>query len=118
MTAPTCSASDRLAELKRLAERATQGKWIFYQRDPSQYPSIMDAYNDEILVSTACGFEEQNAEYVIAANPQTVLMLLDAIEEMRGTLDLIQKIGCGACSCEEVARESLAKVDALLGEGK
>lgn len=66
--------SEQLAELKELAERATQGEW---------------PYNENWLWCTDDGFHHWkicqygDCQFMSAANPQTVLALIAEIERLR-----------------------------------
>lgn len=83
---------ERIAELRRLAEAATPGPWELIPRaaanrdDPepfvvfewheSQYGRYPE--NDSTLLG------DEDAAYIAAANPATMLALLDALEAERG----------------------------------
>src|SRR5690606_7317734 len=67
---------DRLLELRLIAEAATPGPWAFpHQKDP---------YGCYLLPLT-----ENNASYIAAFDPTTVLALLDRIEELEAVLRLV-----------------------------
>ncbi len=84
-------------ELRRLAEAATPGPWdtdTHRDDDGREVPMLMQAYgiNGHIAYGTGFGDGEQeriNFGYLNAADPQTVLELLDeleAAEAQAGTL--------------------------------
>jgi len=85
----------RRAELRRLAEEATPGPWI--QRHEKHYDVIWD--NDGFRV---CGnVKRADASYIAAADPQTVLALLDALDVAEEAFKLLDKVN-GAFVCPAV----------------
>lgn len=67
-------------ELKKLAEAATQGEW-FHATDVGQIGSIEDAQGNVIAASQQfiardIQHRQNNAAYIAAANPATVLQMI------------------------------------------
>jgi len=86
----------RRAELRRLAEEATPGPWI--QRHEKHYDVIWD--NDGFRV---CGnVKRADASYIAAADPQTVLALLDALDVAEEAVGLLHD---SPEECYQTARE-------------
>lgn len=87
------------AQLRELAEKATPGGWcigrvmypyVHVNKDPDK-----DGYCEAIgSTRTAHGQEhdEANAAYIAAANPQTILTLLDELESARAVLARVDKL--------------------------
>lgn len=108
-----------LQELKKKAEAAIPGPW---NRGGSN-KSCIEA--DGILLCTIWDDthmnDEDTAEFIAAANPKTILALIQAIEVMKFDLLEISREDCtNACSVGEsacqacVAKSSLSKVEEIL----
>ena len=68
-------------ELRALAQAATPGPWQAQQRNKQEAIYIVGPAG----VPPAChAFYDDNATYIAAANPATVLALLDEVERLRG----------------------------------
>ncbi len=75
-------------ELKALCERATPGPWMhtpgYYNDSGGQYDQIDSPV--EIISGEWGGPSGDNAAFIAAANPATILALLSANREMRAAL--------------------------------
>lgn len=78
------------AELRRLAKAATPGPWTLYVPEDYQGPDELPGYGVEcaegraivwgaLEPETGCQFD-RDAEFIAAANPNTILALLDEID--------------------------------------
>lgn len=100
-------------ELRRMAMNATPGPWIIQYGDDAQFmcmtaissanlrSSNKGQFTDAelrkiVAVSFHQGYpdagaenDEANSEFIAAANPATVLALLDEIDRSRGTIDIV-----------------------------
>ncbi|HEJ1982829.1 ead/Ea22-like family protein [Pseudomonas aeruginosa] len=83
------------AELRRLAKAATPGPWILYVPEDYQGPEELPGYGVEcaegraivwgaLEPETGCQFD-RDAEFIAAANPNTILALLDEIDGMKAS---------------------------------
>jgi hypothetical protein len=89
-----------LEELKRIAEAATPGNWGYSYDGSGDFSINTDAFEhtgDRCIASlwrsyTDSGklYKDGDAAFIAAANPQTVLSLIDRIERLRSALDLAQ----------------------------
>ncbi|MBY9835067.1 ead/Ea22-like family protein [Pseudomonas aeruginosa] len=81
------------AELRRLAKAATPGEWsaVWEEGDDTAWPNlfpIIQAENGETVIGNE-GFysdleqDKANAQFCAAANPKTVLALLDEIDGLK-----------------------------------
>ena len=79
-------------ELKALCERATPGPWMhtpgYYNDSGGQYDQIDSPV--EIISGEWGGPSGDNAAFIAAANPATILALLSANREMREALAAIE----------------------------
>ncbi|MCO2149825.1 ead/Ea22-like family protein [Pseudomonas aeruginosa] len=91
--------SDR-AELRRLAKAATPGPWTLYVPEDYQGPEELPGYGVEcaegraivwgaLEPETGCQFD-RDAEFIAAANPKTVLALLDEIDGLKAEKDALR----------------------------
>ena len=73
-------------KLRELAQTAEQGPW-FYELDHGSYLRIFSEKNTGIVDGCGCcgspNCDEVNATFIAAANPATVLTLLDEIDRLR-----------------------------------
>ena len=81
-----------LAELRRLAEAATQGPWDYYRPHPNYRAYAVDrvmpgGYLGEDVATTGDVCAEENGAYIAAANPAAVLGLLDRLAHMTEARD-------------------------------
>jgi hypothetical protein len=68
--------------LREIAERATPGPWESILSGPvSRQRLVVD---DDACKVVDCGVSNANAAFIAAANPQTVLALLDEIDRYAG----------------------------------
>ena len=74
-------------ELRELAQKATPGHW--YSKWPEERCTWVDVGNSRYPVAYTgdCFDDRPNAEYIAAANPATVLALLDDLAAMRENLN-------------------------------
>lgn len=81
------------AELRRLAKAATPGPWTLYVPEDYQGPEELPGYGVEcaegraivwgaLEPETGCQFD-RDAEFIAAANPNTILALLDEIDQLK-----------------------------------
>lgn len=102
--------------LRQLAKKATPGPWI------NDAPGCVAKYWDEGGKSTICLSTRSSIAddfpFIASANPQTVLKLLDAIEEMRGALEQYKGMAGYesplTVSQYSAASESLARIEEIL----
>lgn len=72
---------NRFEELRKLAEAAIPGPWINGDDEDSGYCLVGPHDGDGIVFQPVVKLHnETNAEYIAAANPQTILAMLDLIE--------------------------------------
>lgn len=81
------------AELRRLAKAATPGPWTLYVPEDYQGPEELPGYGVEcaegraivwgaLEPETGCQFD-RDAEFIAAANPKTILALLDENDRLK-----------------------------------
>lgn len=90
------------AELRRLAEAATQGKWVTDGDSVNQHDNVIGHYvahekggriaeafaNCMVRTDAKC---RANASFIAAANPAAVLSLLDENEQLRAEAEPLRK---------------------------
>ncbi len=114
------------AELRRLAKAATPGEWyaVWEEGDDTAWPNlfpIVQAENGETVIGNE-GFysdleqDKANAQFCAAANPKTILALLDEIdglkaenETLREALFQISSASCSDARSVVIARTALTK---------
>jgi hypothetical protein len=84
-------------KLRQLAQKATPGEW--YVSAPAEHAVWKDIGDRRYLIAdTSDGFtDDNNSEYIAAANPATVLALLDELDRLRKVESATlhgEKIGC------------------------
>lgn len=98
-----------LAKLKELAEKATPGPWKAiptYDENKFLNVSVVSPRGDADLGTwMVCAAREANAAFIAAVNPQTVLALVERIEELEAIIKL------GGYSTDDL------RTVAFLGEG-
>ncbi|HBO9008113.1 TPA: ead/Ea22-like family protein [Pseudomonas aeruginosa] len=88
------------AELRRLAEAATPGPWTLYVPEDYQGPEELPGYGVEcaegraivwgaLEPETGCQFD-RDAEFIAAANPKTILALLDEIDGLKAENEVLR----------------------------
>ncbi len=88
------------AELRRLAEAATPGPWTLYVPEDYQGPEELPGYGVEcaegraivwgaLEPETGCQFD-RDAEFIAAANPNTILALLDEIDQLKAENEVLR----------------------------
>ncbi|MBM9949910.1 ead/Ea22-like family protein [Pseudomonas aeruginosa] len=89
------------AELLRLAKAATPGEWsaVWEEGDDTAWPNlfpIIQAENGETVIGNE-GFysdleqDKANAQFCAAANPNTILALLDEIDGLKAENEVLRK---------------------------
>jgi len=77
------------AELRRKAENATKGEWQMYGEPDVGMPATV--FTGSIFSSDRphrpVWDDTEDMAYIVAAQPSTVLALLDRIEELKGALE-------------------------------
>ena len=88
-----------ITELKKLAEQATHGPWqvINYDSDGSNpYNRICEFdYCGDVYAKTKVNFPDEtkvNAKYIAAANPRTILSLIQRLEDAELVLSQIEPV--------------------------
>lgn len=78
-------------ELRKLCTSATPGPW--YISAPSEQAVWYDIKDRRYLIAdTSNGFtDDGNAEFIAAANPATVLALLDELEKQKSRADILEE---------------------------
>ena len=89
-----------LGRLRELAEKATPGPWT---ADP-QRPGIL-RINDDPTCGILVG-QRTNTSFIAAANPQTVLSLLDRIEVLKEQVENLIPIADVYCQAHEAVEEA------------
>lgn len=115
---------DKLGELKRLAECATEGPWkVGYNDGSGKYDDEKETFaltdaNDECVLHARLCDTIWNAAFIAAANPQTVLALIQALEAaLEAATEVLEAFaGCG-CDRTDAMRNALSTIQALL-DGK
>ena len=116
-----------LKELKRLAEGATQGVWYRDSFKDRDFPQIVANKTDVIYQVNESSHTRirkekviDNANYIAAANPSTILQLIKEHQEMREALEIVSELWmehgcinqqCVICKIYEAAKikEALTK---------
>ncbi|MDY1143041.1 ead/Ea22-like family protein [Pseudomonas aeruginosa] len=115
------------AELRRLAKAATPGPWILYVPEDYQGPEELPGYGVEcaegraivwgaLEPETGCQFD-RDAEFIAAANPNTILALLDEIDGLRSRLEIDERTPHDGIACRDETIKVLdEKCDRLKAE--
>lgn len=100
MTTPTraiiAQVRPDLEELRRLANAATTGPWKAIQSANGERRFVCETATGLDLFVADCSMLDEgkgNATFVAAANPQTVLSLLDRIKELEAAIVELQDHG-------------------------
>ncbi|ARW57286.1 hypothetical protein FDH93_gp019 [Pseudomonas phage vB_PaeM_G1] len=116
-------------KLKELAERATPGEWsaVWEEGDDTAWPNlfpIIQAENGETVIGNE-GFysdldqDKANAQFCAAANPKTLLALLDEIDGMRSRLEIDERTPHDGIACRDETIKVLdEKCDRLKAENE
>ncbi len=91
-----------LTELRELAKAATPGPWIY---DETELPAKRIHHPDGTMVAEVSQMR-MDGRHIAAANPETILRLLDLVDEMGEALGKYQGRAILGIS---VADEALAK---------
>ncbi len=111
------------AELRRLAEAATPGPWTLYVPEDYQGPDELPGYGVEcaegraivwgaLEPETGCQFD-RDAEFIAAANPNTILALLDEIDRLSDELSACTEHPGGCGYWREAAKRRAEERDRL-----
>ena len=73
--------------LREAAEKATQGQWVV-EFDDEVYST--NGVNNEQIAMVFSENEARDAEFIAAANPATVLALLDELDELDAANELVE----------------------------
>lgn len=76
---------EQRAALRKLAEEATPGPWMRLFGERTVYDRMEDGCRGNAIVRADLGYSIQdtlNIDYIAAANPSTILQLLDYIETL------------------------------------
>ncbi|HCE5785470.1 ead/Ea22-like family protein [Pseudomonas aeruginosa] len=99
------------AELRRLAKAATPGPWTLYVPEDYQGPEELPGYGVEcaegraivwgaLEPETGCQFD-RDAEFIAAANPKTILAMLDEIDGLRSRLEIDERTPHDGIACRD-----------------
>jgi hypothetical protein len=98
-------------KLRELAQRAAPGPWG-YELDHGSYLRIYSDADSGIVDGCGCcgspNCDEANANFIVAANPATVLALLDELERTQGSV----AITSAALSAAERELQRLRPIEA------
>ena len=82
-------------KLRELAQKATPGPW-HYELEHGSYMRIYSTADTDIVTGCGCcgspNCEDADAKFISAANPATVLALLDEIKNSRAVLKSYSKV--------------------------
>ena len=78
--------NEKLNELESLAKRASEGDWTLVTED--EYAHITCQNDDDTLVGCVsawwdCQQETRDIEFIAAANPKTILGMIEEIRRLR-----------------------------------
>lgn len=110
------------AELRRLAKAATPGPWTLYVPEDYQGPDELPGYGVEcaegraivwgaLEPETGCQFD-RDAEFIAAANPNTILALLDEIDGLLAQHGRDSSELRGLCQARDDARKERDRLKA------
>ncbi|MFU6622682.1 ead/Ea22-like family protein [Pseudomonas aeruginosa] len=117
------------AELRRLAKAATPGPWTLYVPEDYQGPEELPGYGVEcaegraivwgaLEPETGCQFD-RDAEFIAAANPKTILAMLDEIDGLRSRLEIDERTPHDGIACRDETIKVLdEKCDRLKAENE
>ncbi|UKM53842.1 hypothetical protein VL2_gp029 [Pseudomonas phage vB_PaeM_VL12] len=117
------------AKLRRLAKAATPGEWhaVWEEGDDAAWANlfpIIQAEGGEIVIGNE-GFysdldqDKANAQFCAAANPKTLLALLDEIDGMRSRLEIDERTPHDGIACRDETIKVLdEKCDRLKAENE
>ncbi|MFG8224629.1 ead/Ea22-like family protein [Pseudomonas aeruginosa] len=117
------------AELRRLAKAATPGPWVTDAQKngaifniESESGDMCIAMSQENPAPTRLEINEQrraNAEWIAAANPKTILALLDEIDGLRSRLEIDERTPHDGIACRDETIKVLdEKCDRLKAENE
>jgi hypothetical protein len=96
------------AELKRLAEQATQysGRW---KRRNGANTHYFDSTVMASVFTAVCFANRDDADYITAANPARIIALVDEVERLRGALNgIVDGDADYLTDAQNIARQALA----------
>lgn len=89
-----------LGKLRKLAEGATPGPWTPSDHNGPQWKISGPRGEFHVIATTSQGNDEPNAAFIAAANPQTVLQLLDRVERLERTMGMaLNAVSVDAVEC-------------------
>ena len=98
-----------ITELENLAKAATPGPWA----QSTCFDIVIQSETRESLfvakMPRGHGECSANAKFVAAANPQTILTMIELLREMGEALESIGDTACGEASHQFIALQALAK---------
>lgn len=86
------NASDRDL-LRSLAEKATPGPWTKEPDECGIYAKVVDDGVDEFFEFIASPVDDDNTEFIAAANPAVILSLLTALDAAERVVEAARKAG-------------------------
>jgi len=99
--------------LRSAAEKATRGIWRYLKTTPFMDAEISAENNTRVVNLLSGDVTEANSEFIAAANPATVLALLDELEakeEQRANwFQMAEKLGAGLDAAERRIAELEAR---------
>ncbi len=105
--------TDDLATLRRMAEAATPGPWHFHQDDGTALDIsevCIPRPEEDVDLSIASLLEDRDGAFIAAANPATVLALLDRLERAERELEVAM---APHSDCVESGERAGAQIDDL-----
>lgn len=104
---------ERLAELRRIAEAATPGPWVYEER-PTKCTDhvVLTERHPRVLINGEYAVGNRDLSHIATFDPPTVVALLDEIDTLRAKLDdlLSQRID------EAEAKLATRPVEQVVGE--
>ncbi|ENY0303452.1 ead/Ea22-like family protein, partial [Salmonella enterica] len=101
--------------LRQAAEKATPGNW---RRASSRFNGItvtpFSLCDEEVMLAHAV--EKRDAEFIVAANPATVLALLDENLQLQREKDAIEAVALALRDDMRQAREQLEAAERRMAE--
>ena len=99
----------QLADLRAKAEAATKGPWVVEHHDG--WWTVSGAKRSEVFDDGSANGEyapackQNNRDFIAAANPATVLALLDEIERLRERNTKLERVRDAAEPCVDALRD-------------
>lgn len=99
-----------LDELRKLAEAATPGPWHFHQDDGTALDIsevCIPRPEEDVDLSIASLLEDRDGAFIAAANPATVLALLDRVERAEAATERIREAVSGHPECDRYSEDDV-----------